>query len=170
MYYCPDNVIKFVNTDDCLTRYISDNSAYLDIYEPDIEALKRAFHVLNVSFASIDYERSNKKLFEMVYSCGYYDITFDNIRMMLINKYNIYKDYDIKHRMATIILSNADTPLAKRMTEKLTEFVEVIIANCEGVIEDDQNAAITILNSTEVRIALRREYINYLTKKYQICV
>lgn len=165
MYYCPDNVIKFVNTDDCLTRYISDNSAYLDIYEPDIEALKRAFHVLNVSFASIDYERSNKKLFEMVYSCGYYDITFDNIRMMLINKYNIYKDYDIKHRMATIILSNADTPLAKRMTEKLTEFVEVIIANCEGVIEDDQNAAITILNSTEVRIALRREYINYLTKK-----
>ena len=77
---------------------------------------------------------------------------------------DVYKR-QIKHRMATIILSNADTPLAKRMTEKLTEFVEVIIANCEGVIEDDQNAAITILNSTEVRIALRREYINYLTKK-----
>ena len=87
--------------------------------------------------------------------CGFLEVT----------KYNIYKDYDIKHRMATIILSNADTPLAKRMTEKLTEFVEVIISNCEGVIEDDQNAAITILNSTEVRIALRREYINYLTKK-----
>ena len=163
LYHCPYNVIKKVNQGEVLTKYISDNRTYLEIDDPDIPALQFAFEKLCVSFSSIDYEKSNKDLFDMVYECGFYDINYENIRLMLITEHHVNNEDDIKHKMATLILTGADTSLEKRMKAEIADFVKVIVENCEGSITDEQNVAVMILNSETIDMALREKYISYLS-------
>lgn len=163
LYYCPETVITGVNIDNCLTEYISENNSYLAIDEPDIDALIFGFYALGVSFVSFDYEKSNKSLFDAVYHGGFYEINYDNIRLMLVEEYHVHNDADIKHKMATLILSEPETPLSKRMHDEIVDFVNVILDNCNGVITDEQNIAITMLDFEDVDISLRTKYIEYLT-------
>ena len=163
LYSCSYSVIKEVNQDNVLTTYISNNRAYLEIDNPDIPALHFAFEKLVVSFASIDYEKSNKDLFDMVYEYGFYDINYENIRLMLIKEHHVNNEDDIKHKMATLILSDEDTPLEERMKAEIADFVKVIVEYCEGNITDEQNVAVMILNSETIDMALREKYISYLS-------
>lgn len=122
LYYCSYSVIKEVNQinqDNVLTTYISSNGTYLEIDDPDISTICSVFGDLGVSFASIDYEKSNKDLFDMVYEYGFYDISYENIRLMLIIQHHVNNEDDIKHKMATLILSDEDTPLEERMKAEI---------------------------------------------------
>lgn len=166
LYYCSENEIKQVNQinqDNVLTTYISSNGTYLEIDDPDISTICSVFGDLGVSFASIDYEKSNKDLFDMVYEYGFYDISYENIRLMLITEHHVNNEDDIKHKMATLILTGADTPLENRMKARIADFVKVIVENCEGSITDVQNVAVMILNSETIDMALREKYISYLS-------
>lgn len=166
LYYCSYSVIKEVNQinqDNVLTTYISSNGTYLEIDDPDISTICSVFGDLGVSFASIDYEKSNKDLFDMVYEYGFYDISYENIRLMLIIQHHVNNEDDIKHKMATLILSDEDTPLEERMKARIADFVKVIVEYCEGSITDVQNVAVMILNSETIDMALREKYISYLS-------
>ncbi len=166
LYYCSENEIKQVNQinqDNVLTTYISSNGTYLEIDDPDISTICSVFGDLGVSFASIDYEKSNKDLFDMVYEYGFYDISYENIRLMLIIQHHVNNEDDIKHKMATLILSDEDTPLEERMKAEIADFVKVIVEYCEGNITDEQNIAVMILNSETIDIDLREKYISYLS-------
>lgn len=166
LYYCSYSVIKEVNQinqDNVLTTYISSNGTYLEIDDPDISTICSVFGDLGVSFASIDYEKSNKDLFDMVYEYGFYDISYENIRLMLIIQHHVNNEDDIKHKMATLILSDEDTPLEERMKAEIADFVKVIVEYCEGNITDEQNIAVMILNSETIDIDLREKYISYLS-------
>lgn len=163
MYYCSDNVIEEVNWEEMLKTYISNNGTYLEIDDPDISTIRSVFGDLGVSFVWIDYEKSNKDLFDMVYEYGFYDINYENIRLMLIKEHHVNNEDDIKHKMATLILTGADTPLENRMKARIADFVKVIVENCEGSITDEQNIAVMILNSETIDMALREKYISYLS-------
>ena len=155
--------LEAINIDNCLTRYISENNSYLEIDEPNVNKLIFQFGMLDVSFVSLDYEKSNKSLFDAVYQCQYYQINFDNIRLMLVEEYHVHNEADIKHKMATLILSEPETPLSKRMHDEIMEFFIVILENCNGLITDEQSAAITMLNFEKVDEMVRYQYIEYLT-------
>ncbi len=166
LYYCSENEIKQVNQinqDNVLATYISSNGTYLEIEDPDISTICSVFGNLGVSFASIDYGKSNKDLFDMVYEYGFYDINYENVRLMLITEHHVNNEDDIKHKMATLILTGADTPLENRMKARIADFVKVIVENCEGSITDVQNVAVMILNSETIDMALREKYISYLS-------
>lgn len=163
MYYCSDDVIEEVNWEEMLKNYISNNGTYLEIDDPDISTIRSVFGDLGVSFVWIDYEKSNKDLFDMVYEYGFYDINYENIRLMLIKEHHVNNEDDIKHKMATLILTGADTPLEERMKAEIADFVKVIVENCEGSITDEQNIAVMILNSEMIDMALREKYISYLS-------
>lgn len=163
LYYCSNNEINEVNQDNVLTTYISSNRTYLEINDPDISTICSIFGDLGVSFASIDYEKSNKDLFDMVYEYGFYDINYENIRLMLITEHHVNNEDDIKHKMAALILTGADTPLENRMKARIADFVKVIVEYCEGNITDEQNIAVMILNSETIDISLREKYISYLS-------
>ena len=166
LYYCSENEIKQVNQinqDNVLATYISSNGTYLEIEDPDISTICSVFGNLGVSFASIDYGKSNKDLFDMVYEYGFYDINYENVRLMLITEHHVNNEDDIKHKMATLILTGADTPLENRMKARIADFVKVNVENCEGSITDVQNVAVMILNSETIDMALREKYISYLS-------
>jgi hypothetical protein len=79
LYYSPNNDIKALNEDGCLSSYISSSPDFLDINNPQIKKLIDGFSLIGVSFEWIDYNVSNKELFMAVYKNNLYKLTFNFI-------------------------------------------------------------------------------------------
>lgn len=159
LYYCDHTIITAVNVDNCLTDYISSCHDYLEIENPDTEKLISAFLLLDVSFTSIDYEKANKNLFQETYSNSLYDLTFENILLMLKCRYGITDESDITHKNYTLIQSKSDSPLAEYISANMSEYMNVILLNCNGEITDSEECAISLLNCDDISIDKRKEYI-----------
>lgn len=154
--------ISQVNFDNSLSDYISEQDDYLDIQSIDVGNVISKFEILQVSFKAIDYEKANKELFDKVYEHNFYDLTFDNIELMLRTQYEIASQYDIKHKNYTIIKTIADSPLAKYVDANFQSYLEEIIENCEEKIEDDESGALDILNNNSVDDEIKEQYIALL--------
>ena len=163
LYFSDKATINEVNVDGCLTNYISNCQDYLKIDQPDIKSLITGFIQLGVSFNSIDYNESNKGLFEEVYKFSLYTLNFKNILLMLKNKYNIESEPDILHSNYTSILTFPDSPLAKYISENINEYIELIIENCLGEISDTEANVIQILNNRSLDIVIKKRYIEFLS-------
>ena len=74
-----------------------------------------AFKQLNVCFPEIDYDCSEKSLLLAVYENDLYELNFRNIAMFLKNVWQIDSAEDIIHKSYTIISSNKNSPLYKRI-------------------------------------------------------
>lgn len=162
LYFSEEEVIIRVNVDNCMTDYISKCQDYLDVESAEIEKLVSGFSALNVLFHSIDYERSNKKIFDEVYKNNLYKISFENISLMLKMQYGIKSDYDIMHKNYTLIKGQEHSPLAGYISENMPEYIEIILNNCSGKIEDDECMVISLLNNNEVEIEIKKRYIGML--------
>ena len=162
LYFSEEEVIIRVNVDNCMTDYISKCQDYLDVESAEIEKLVSGFSALNVLFHSIDYERSNKKIFDEVYKNNLYEISFENISLMLKMQYGIKSDYDIMHKNYTLIKGQEHSPLAGYISENMPEYIEIILNNCGGKIEDDECMVISLLNNNEVEIEIKKRYIGML--------
>lgn len=162
LYFSEEEEIIRVNVDNCMTDYISDCQDYLDTESAETEKLISGFSALNVLFHSIDYEKSNKKIFDEVYKHNLYEISFDNISLMLKVQYGIKSDYDIMHKNYTLIKKQEQSPLSGYISESMPEYTEVILDNCGGKIEDDECIVISLLNNDEVEIEVKKRYIGML--------
>jgi hypothetical protein len=163
LYFSNEDIITSVNIDNCLAKYISQCSDYLAIEKPDINKLISGFSKIGVSFAIINYERSNKALFDEVYRHSLYVLTFENISLMLRKEYGIENDSDIIHKNYTQVKSKADSPLARHVSENMSVYAEIVLANCNGTISDDESVAISLLNNDDVEITAKKQYIELLT-------
>lgn len=163
LYYSDKATIKEVNLDSCLTKYISSCQDYLNIDQPDIESLIKGFIQIGVSFNSIDFNVSNKELFDEVYKNSLYALNFKNIILMLRNKYNVENEIDIFHSNYSTIQKFPDSPLAKYVSDYITEYIELIIGNCLGEITDTEENAIKILNNKDLDTTIKEHYIEFLT-------
>lgn len=162
LYFSEKEVIIRVNVDNCMADYISKCQDYLDVESAETEKLISGFSALNVLFHSIDYERSNKKIFDEVYKHNLYEISFENISLMLKVQYGIESDYDIMHRNYTLIKRQEHSPLAGYILENMTEYIGIILDNCGGKIEDDECMVISLLNNGEVESEIKKRYIGML--------
>lgn len=164
-YYSDLSDIEKVNSDNCLTEYISQCPDYLDIEQPNIDKLTSGFMAIGVSFENVDYELSNEELFDKVYENNLYVINFKNIRVMLEEKYGIESDLDIIHKNYSLICSKKGSPLYNYISENMSKYLEVVLDNCEENISDDENFAIDILNHQEIESPLKIRYIDSLRTK-----
>ncbi len=96
-------IISQVNFDNSLSDYISEQEDYLNLQGVHVDDMISKFDALQVSFQTINYEKSNKELFDKVYENNLYDLTFKNIELMLRSQYKVTSSYDIKHKNYTII-------------------------------------------------------------------
>lgn len=161
LYYSQD-IINIVNNEKCLTNYISDNSDYLDIENPNIKQLIKGFELINISFQSINYDTANKDLFKEVYEKNLYQITFEHITLILKTRYDIEESKDFNHKNYTLILTIPESPLAQYINENINNYIEIIINHCEESIIDDESAVLSILNNGEITLENKLEYINVL--------
>nr|MBP3598823.1 hypothetical protein [Eubacterium sp.] len=155
--------ISQVNFDNSLSDYISEQEDYLSIQGVDVDDVISKFDVLQVSFQAINYEKSNKELFDKVYEHDLYDLTFNNIEMMLRSQHEVTSSYDIKHKNYTIIKEVGASPLAEYVDLNLKSYLEEIILNCGEKIEDVESAALSILNNSSVDEEIKEKYIAFLS-------
>lgn len=107
---CGESNIESVNIENCLTRYISEASDYLNIDKPKIKKIIAGLEFLNVSFVSLDYDKSNKQLFDEVYEASLYSLTFENIALMIRVELGIEDEHQIARRNFTLIHEKKTLP------------------------------------------------------------
>ncbi len=163
LYSSSEDTLTAVNIDHCLTEYISGCADYLNIEQPIIDKLISRFQLINVCFTVINYEDSNKELFHAVYAHGLFTLTFSNIALMLKKEYGIQSDLDITHKNYTLVNSQDKSPLAKYISENISAYVEIILANCDDEISDREDIAISLLNDAEITSDKKEHYIDVLS-------
>lgn len=161
--YCSDKqVIEQVNAEKCLSDYISSQADYLAIESPNVDKIREQLEVLQVSFKSIDYESSNKDLFNMIYEESLYDLTFENVELMLRKQYNVTDSYSIQHRNYTLVQSKGNSPLASYIDFNLGIYLDEILQHCNGQVEDDEDMTLSIINDGSLDDEHKIQYIKAL--------
>lgn len=161
-YYSSSDTIKLINIDDCLTNYISGSDNYLEIEEPKVDELISGFILLNVSFVSINFENSNKALFDLVYQNSLYDINFANLTLMLSKVYQCNSEDDIRHKNYTLVMSQPNDSLASYVNNHISDYLDIVLSSCNGSIADDEAIVLSVLNNEEILDEQKDQYINSL--------
>lgn len=162
IYFSDEATIKLVNKDNCLCDYISNSPDYLAIDNADIDKLIHGFNLLGVCFVGFDYETLNKDLFYAVYQESLYAINAENLKFIQMKILNISDDGDIVHKNYTLLLSHPDSAITQYINRNINEYFGVVLQICGGVIRDDKNTAILVLNNSELSNEHKHAYISAL--------
>ena len=165
LYFSPSDDIKRMNDDGSLANYISQNPDFLRISQPQVDKISQGLIDLGVHFVSIDYEKSDKNLFDEVYKNSLYVINVANILLMLDKIYGINDDQSCKHKNYSLICSRADEHLKKYVEKNIQTYFDLMIANCGSQITDDEQVALSILNDNTITQEGKVQYIGFLKTK-----
>ena len=161
--YCGDDeILRGIDKDNCLSKYISNAPDYLAIREPDIKKLINGFIVLKVKFAGFDYEEIDKSLFERVYEECLYEINFENIALIQRKILGIRSEDEILYKNYTILCQNPDAAITKYLNQNIDEYFDIILQECNSIITDDEKVAILVLNNSNLTIEKKQDYISAL--------
>ena len=155
--------VQDINVEGCLANYISEQSDYLNVSPENTKKMISQFCVLEVKFKTIEADTANTELFAGVYENNLYELSFENIRLMMKSMYKEVDSYSIEHRNYTVIQKAMDSPLAQYIDTNINKYAKEILKNCSGVIEDSEDAAIAFMNNESVEMDIREEYIKALT-------
>lgn len=157
-----ENKIQDINVEGCLTDYISNQSDYLNIQNPDVAKIISQFCILGVKLKKIEIDTANKDLIVGVYENNLYELTFENIKLMIKSIYGEYDSYNIEHRNYTVIQGKSESPLAKYIAENINRYANEYLKNCNGYIEDSEDVAIKFINDENVLGDIQEKYVNVL--------
>lgn len=163
LYYSDSDTICLMNQDNVISDYISNERNYLSINnDVNIEKLVAGFRLLEVRFNGIDYEKSNKALSQSIYEESLYVINSENIQLMLRKMCGVEDQEAILHKNYSILCSISDSAITKYIEKNMAQYIDVILQMCEGCIMDDEMAAITILNNSDITKEQKEKYIQCL--------
>ncbi|MEW3994489.1 YobI family P-loop NTPase [Bacillus altitudinis] len=158
--FSDENNIRIMDKEKSLSNYISNCADYLDIDDPDIPKLIQGLRLLKISFVRIGNARL--ELLEAVYSNWLYEINFDNLKLMLKKFYLVNEDEEIHHKNYTLVLSKPDSHLADYVNENIDKYVDVILLNSNGKINDEESVALRILNNEIIKPDQKESYLELL--------
>lgn len=157
-----ESVLESINCASNIAVYISEQADYLNIANPDVNKLVQSFKLLNVSFLSVDYNKANKELFMAVYENDLYELNISNIVTLLKNCFGTDNVDRIRHKSYSIICTDIDSPIYKRINKNFQAYLDVVFDECQDLITDDEKYAIEILNRDDIDAAHKTQYIDYL--------
>lgn len=162
-YYSPNQDIRKMNFDDTITKYISSCTSFLSIAEPEVTSVVNALDFLKISFNAIDYDISNKELFNAVYSRNLYEINQHMVYLILEKVYQIAYSDDFSHKNYSLVVSMPNEPLVSYIEASMDSYISLVIQICEGSIKDNEKEVITILNHHNLELKRKESYIDFLT-------
>lgn len=162
IYFSDETILKLVNKDNCLCDYISNSPDYLAIDNADINKLIHGFKLLEICFVGFDYETLNKDLFHAVYQESLYVINAENLKLIQMKILGISNDNDIVHKNYTLLLSHPDSAITQYINRNINEYFGIVLQICGGVILDDENTVVLVLNNSELINEHKLAYISAL--------
>jgi hypothetical protein len=160
--YSPDDDIKRMNENNCLTDYISQNPDFLSIENPEIDKICTKLILLNVRFENINYNVTNTGLFRLVYEANLYSLNIPMITLILNKVYGISKNEDYKYKNYSLIISKPNERLTQYVKKNIVSYFDVMIDSCESTITDNEQVALDILNNNDIDLERKCLYIEYL--------
>lgn len=165
LYYSSQEELMKLNENGYLSEYISFNDTFLNISEPDIDKIYNSFKTLNIKFIKINYEESEIKLFNLVYTNHFYELNQELIELFLEKKYKFTRSKDYITKNYTLISSNKEQPLYAYISKNMDEYLKVLLKNKENKIYDDEMAVIELLNDSNVSLEDKEDYLELLQTK-----
>lgn len=162
---CNNEDIKIINKDGALTNIISSDEKFLDIESPDIKHIIKNCIDLNIKFKTLDYEKSNKELFNAIYKNNLYDLNYQNVQLMLKYIFKVENEYEIRYRNYSNILENGESELLELVNKNITTYMRLIIDNCGGKIYDKEDVVLKLINNNNISFEDRKEYSTLLQIK-----
>ena len=162
LYNCENENIDEINQEGFLTDCISQDINFLDIENPNIDKLIAQFLRLNIKFKELNFEKSNFELYEKVYENNLYEFKFINIYSILKNIYNIQDENKIRQMGYSIIRENEDSKLYEYIEENIQVYIQILIDNSNGVIKDDIETVLSVINSERIELIMKKDYIKVL--------
>lgn len=163
LYASSKEELSIVDETNILSDYISRQADFLDIKEPKKEIIIDKLKFLQVRFKNVDIVNSNIKLWSEVYSNNLYELNWEMIANILEYGYKKEKCYDYNKQNLTLILSRPQEPLALYVKENMNVYFEVLLANCNGEISDNEDVVIYVLNDNSLNEEHKMNYIKALT-------
>lgn len=161
---CTEEELRGVNGESkFLTEYISNNKSFLNIDNPNAKKIISELISLGVKFRELDYEVSDKDLFEAVYNGNLYELNYDNIVLMLRTMCGCTNDYELQSQNYTLVSRDKSASLCVYVNNNFPQYIDLILANCGGEISDAENVACDILNDTRLTQDQKIKYIDFLS-------
>lgn len=154
--------ILALNINECLTEFISRKSSFLKIETLSVEKITEGLQLLQVKFDSIDYNISNNDLFVAVYHKNLYQISFENISLMLNVFYGFFEKEDLVTKNYTLVSSQPQEPLVQYLEENINLYIEILLNQCNGNIVDNENIVLKVLNNELLETGNKEKYIDCL--------
>lgn len=165
LYFSPNDDIEAVNSNNALSNFISHQSDFLQIKEPQTEALINRFELLHIQFVALNYSISNVELWREVYSHNLYELNWKMIKSILENQYKIPQSDKYNHRNFSLVLSSTQEPLVSYIEANINKYFELIFAHCDGKISDNENVVVHTLNIPSLDDKYKKKYIDALSTK-----
>lgn len=165
LYYSDDDIIKLINKNNCLSDYISEAYDYLTIDNPNIDRLIHCFMLLDVRFKGFDYDKIHKELFYAVYQKSLYVITDENLSLIQKEILNEKNEDTLLHKNYSLLCLHSESALTKYVNHNINEYFDVILKMSSGIICDDENVAVVVLNNSDLTTEHKQAYIHSLETK-----
>jgi len=162
IYLSKDDIIKAINIDNCLTLFISNSSNFLNITNPQIDKIIYGLKLIKTSFTAIEMENVHEELLYSVYRHNLYNITIQNISIMLQKYYEYKPSSDFYHKNYSLVMKKLDSPLSLYINKNINIYFDEILKNCKNMITDDYSMIIKVLNNETIETKLKQLYISFL--------
>lgn len=166
-YYSPHEDIKKMNVNDVIAKHISTCASFLSVTEPKVSLIADALELLKVCFKAIDYDISDKNLFDEIYSRNIYEINQSMIFMILQKVYRLQQNEGFYHKNYSLLLAKPDEPIVHYISNNMDIYISFVCSICKGKIADDEINAVSVLNHQDVEQTQKENYINALVTEIE---
>lgn len=153
MKYASEEDICLMNKDGVITDYLS-KQYYWDIFhDVNIQKTIKIIKSTNPKFVNLSVD--NKELLDIIYNDNLFELTLDNI-IVILSTYdgNFVSDIVSKAIYTSIMKSNC-TRLKEIVNSDIVLFVKNVICNTHSNTEESEEYLIQLLNNSEIPIELK---------------
>lgn len=166
-YYLPHDEIEKMNINNAITEHISSCEDFLSIPEPQVSYIANALEMLKVRFVAVNYDVSDKMLFDEIYSRNLYEINQSMIFLLLKKVYQLSDNEDFFHKNYSLLRAKPDEPVVNYIGANMDAYISFVCAVCKKEIKDDEINVLAILNHPDVDLSTKERYIKFLSTEIQ---
>lgn len=111
------------------------------------------------------YDKIHKELFYAVYQKSLYVITDENLSLIQKEILNEKNEDTLLHKNYSLLCLHSESALTKYVNHNINEYFDVMLKMSSGIICDDENVAVVVLNNSDLTTEHKQAYIHSLETK-----
>lgn len=166
-YYSSHDDLQSMNVNNVITEYINSCANFLNVQEPEVPLIVDALEFLIVKFDKLNYDVSDRSLFDMIYSRNLYKINKEMVFLILNKVYQIPEVEDYYHKNYSLIMTRPQEALAVYIDQNMDSYLDLIMSICKGEIKDNEEYVLKILNHPNIEQEQKERYIGFLVTEIE---